>query len=173
MRSLSPFQGGGNPRNLETIGKMQILRKLNIPSAGKGVINLSIKDNPMYVGIDSHTLRVEKDKKESKKAIRKLEDGLLLVVPAKIHGKPMKTLIDSRATRCFVTPSCVAVVGLKGISREIFLELGNGEKYPSRGYVLDILVVIVGLTTKIGLTVCMIFIGRIQLHTKPNAIDAL
>ena len=64
----------------------------------------------------------------------------------------MKSLIDSGATRCFVTPSCVATVGLKGIPRDIFLELGNGEKYLSRGYVPDVPVVTAGLTLKIGLT---------------------
>ena len=93
-RSLSPFQGGSDPRNPETTGKLQILQKLNIPSAAKGNTNPSVKDSPMYVGMDSHTLRVEKDRnekekkekasemgtkmgKENKKVIRKFEDGLL------------------------------------------------------------------------------------------------
>ena len=85
----------------------------------------------MYVGITQHALnRVEKEKdekgkenekremgektgKENKKTGRKVEDGLLLLVPAKIYGKTIKELIDSRETRCFVTPSCVATVGLK------------------------------------------------------------
>ena len=115
-------------------------------------------------------LRVEKDKnekekkeeesdmgvkmgKENKKVIRKFEDGLLLVVPAKIYGKPVKKLIDSGATRCFVTLSCVTAIGLKGIPRDIFLKLGNGEKYLSRGYVPDVPVVTMGLTIKIGLIV--------------------
>ena len=38
-------------------------------------------------------------------------------------------------------------------SRGIFLELGNGEKILSRGYIPDVPVVIAGLTAKIGLTV--------------------
>ena len=86
----------------------------------------------MYVGMDSHMLRVEKDnnakekkeeksemeakmRQENKNVFRKLEDGLLLVVPAKIYGKPVKAPIDSAATRCFLTPSCVTTIGLKGI----------------------------------------------------------
>ena len=82
-RSLNPFQGGSDPRNQETTGKLQILQKLNISSARKGSTNPSVKDSPMYVGMDSHTLRIEKDKngRENKKVIRKFEDGLLLVVP--------------------------------------------------------------------------------------------
>ena len=92
-------------------------------------------------------------KKEKKDNIRRVEDGLLLVVPARIYGKSIRALIDSRVTRCFVPTSCIAAVGLKGIPRDFFLGLGNGEKYLSRGYVPDVPVVTVGLTLKVGLTV--------------------
>ena len=47
----------------------------------------------------------------------------------------------------------MARVGLKGIPRDMFLELGNGEKHLSRGYVPDVLIPTVGLTVKIGLIV--------------------
>ena len=124
----------------------------------------------MYAGITPQARRLEKEKnekekeneeaevgeksgKENKTMSRKVEDGLPLVVPTRIYGKQVKALIDSGATRCFVTPSCVAAVGLKGISRDSFLELGNGGKYLSRGYVPDVPGVIAGLTVKIGLTV--------------------
>ena len=76
-----------------------------------------------------------------------------MVVPTKVYGKEVKTLIDSGATRCFVTPSCVTRVGLKGISQDTFLELGNGQKYLSRGYVPDVPIVIAILTMKVDLTV--------------------
>ena len=52
-----------------------------------------------------------------------------------------------------MTPACITAVGLKGISRDIFLELGNGQKYLSRGYVPEVPVVTAGLTVKVGLTV--------------------
>ena len=70
-----------------------------------------------------------------------------------IYGKPVRALIDSGATRCFITPSYISAVGLKGIPRDVFLELGTGEKYISRGYVPDVPVVTAGLTVKVGLTV--------------------
>ena len=82
-----------------------------------------------------------------------MADGLLLVVPTQIYGKTVKTLIDSWATRCFVTPSCVAKVGLKGIPQDVFLELGNGQKYLSRGCVPDVPIATAGLVTKMDLTV--------------------
>ena len=87
--------------------------------------------------------------KKHKNFHRNIEDGLLLVVAAQIYEKQ----IDSGATRCFVTPACVKAVGLKGTPRDIFLELGNGEKYLSREYVPDVSVITAGLTMKVGLSV--------------------
>ena len=75
----------------------------------------------------------EKEYREKKKVIRTVEDGLLMVVSARIYGRKIRTLIDSGATRCFVSPACVTACGLKGVPRDIFLELGNGEKILSRG----------------------------------------
>ena len=63
--------------------------------------------------------------------VRKKEDGLLLVAPARIYGKRVKNSVDSGATRCFITPSCIARVGLKGIPHDVFLELGTEKNsYP-------------------------------------------
>ena len=45
---------------------------------------------------------------------RTMDDGLLLVVLARVNGHLVRTLIDSGAARCFVTPACVATVGLMG-----------------------------------------------------------
>ena len=86
-----------------------------------------------------------------------VEDGLLLVISARIHGKAVRALIDSGATRCFITPSCISAVGLKGEPRDVFLELGNGEKFLSRGHFPEVPVVTTGLTMKRGLTVTNLF----------------
>ena len=98
----------------------------------------------------------EKEGKEKKKVIRTVEDGLLMVVSARIYGRKIRTLIDSGATRCFVSPACVTACGLKGLSRYIFLELGNGEKILSRGCIPNVPMVTAGLTLKIGLTVTIL-----------------
>ena len=42
---------------------------------------------------------------------------------------------------------------MKGIPRNIFLELGNGDKILSRGYIPDVPIVTAGLAVKVGLTV--------------------
>ena len=85
--------------------------------------------------------------------MRTIEDGLLLVVLARINGHVVRALIDSGATRCFITPSCSTAIGLMGTPKDIFLELGNGQKYLSRGHVPDVLVVTAGLTVRVGLTI--------------------
>ena len=82
-----------------------------------------------------------------------VEDVLLLVVSTRMHGKAVRALIDSGATRSFVNPSCITAVGLKGEPCDVFLELGNGENFLSRGYVPEVPVVTAGLTMKIGLSV--------------------
>ena len=46
-----------------------------------------------------------------------------MVVAAGIYGKPVRALIDSGATRCFVTPACVKTVGLKGQPMYVGLEM--------------------------------------------------
>ena len=76
-----------------------------------------------------------------------------MAVSARIYGRKIRTLIDSGATRCFVSPSCAATCGLKGVPRDVFLELGNREKILSRGYIPDIPIVTAGLTVKTRLTV--------------------
>ena len=44
-------------------------------------------------------------------------------------------------------------MGLKGLPQGTFLELGNGQMYLSRGFVLDVPVVTASLTVRVGLTV--------------------
>ena len=140
-------------------------------SAADGKSIRSDKGRPIYVAMESQTPRVEDTKKKKtnkdaedarvvnvekakqNKNERKIEDGLLMVVATRIYGKKVRALIDSGATRCFVTPAYVTACGLKGTPRDIFLELGNGKKYLSKGYVSDVPVVTAGLTVKIGLTV--------------------
>ena len=137
------------------------MQQFSTPNAGETQENQALKDKPVYVGVIPHSNRVaihaEKGKSTKRgesegnatpdtvnKFTRSVEDGLLLVVAAQIYGKEVCALICSGATRCFVTPACMKTVGLKGTPRDIFLELGNGEKYLSRGYVPDVPVVTAG-----------------------------
>ena len=85
---LSPSQGGSAQRNPETIGKLQVLSNFSSSNATAEKENLSRSDNPMYVVLVMPTHRVEMDKNGKKQVkSRKIEDGLLMVVAARIYWK--------------------------------------------------------------------------------------
>ena len=136
-QSLNPLQGGSDSRDLATTSKLQILQQFSFAGNGIGKHIQSVKDSAIYVGMVNSTNKLAmqktgdvvkeengtKDKKgqpiavgskQQNKIHRTNDDGLLLVVPARINGHIVRALIDSGATRCFVTPSCITAVGLKG-----------------------------------------------------------
>ena len=65
MRSLSPIQGGSDPRGPEITGRLQVLRDFSSFSVADGKSDQSKKASPLYVGVESHTYRIE-DKNEGK-----------------------------------------------------------------------------------------------------------
>ena len=75
------------------------------------------------------------------------------MVSAKIYGQIVKVFLDSGATRCFATPTCVNMCGLKVKSQDVFFELGNREKFLSRGFIPYVPIITAGLIVKLGLTV--------------------
>ena len=85
---------------------------------------------------------------------REEEDGILLIVLAQIFGHEVRALIDSGATRNFISPAGVTQCGLTIESHNTFLELGDGKKVLSQGRAGDVLVVTSGYTMKTNLTVC-------------------
>ena len=76
-----------------------------------------------------------------------------MIVPVKINGKEFSALIDSGATRCFVTRQCCNVAGLSCVPHDTFLELGNGTTALSRGMVQGAPIILASATSRIGLTV--------------------
>ena len=84
---------------------------------------------------------------------REISDGILLVVPVRIHGREYRALIDSGATRSFISPACITETGMKTRKNNTFLELGDGSKVLSKFEAMDIPVVIAGRTLKIDFTV--------------------
>ena len=100
------------------------MQHFSAPNVGQKKEDQLLKNKPVYVGVNPHSNRVdvfEGKEKPTKKGVseegatprmvnkfkRTIDDGLLLVVPTKVYGKEVKTLIDSGATRCFVTPSYI------------------------------------------------------------------
>ena len=89
---------------------MQVLQRFSVVGDGDGIQIRSEEDQAIYVGMLNPTDRVD-DKKEEKdkkgqltarlkqnKFSRTVEDGLLLVVLARINGHCVRALIDSGAT---------------------------------------------------------------------------
>ena len=84
---------------------------------------------------------------------REISDGILLVVLVRIQGHEYRALIDSGATRSFISPACITETGMKTQKNNTFLELGNGSKVLSKFEAMDIPVVIARRTFKIDFTV--------------------
>ena len=97
--------------------------------------------------------------KDQPKNPRTKEDGVLMVVPAHIFGQEVRALIDSGATRCFISPAGVTRCGLSVESHHTFLELGDGKKVLSRGRAVDVPVVMSDYTVKMNLTVSRLLHG--------------
>ena len=90
---------------------------------------------------------------------RSEEDGILLIVPARIFGREIRALIDSGATRNFISPAGVTQCGLTVESHNTFLELGDGKKVLSRGRAVNVPVVTSGFTMRTNLTVTNLLHG--------------
>ena len=76
------------------------------------------------------------------------EGGILLVVPVWIFSNEVRALIDSGATRNFISPASVTQCGLTIESHNTFLELGDGKKVLSRGRAIDVPVITSGDSMK-------------------------
>ena len=79
---------------------------------------------------------------------RSKEDGVLMIVPARIFGREVRALIDSGASRCFISPATVTLCGLDVESHNTFMELADGKKVLSRGRTVGVPVVTGGYTVK-------------------------
>ena len=82
-----------------------------------------------------------------------------MVVPARIFGREIRALIDSGATRNFISPAGVTQWGLTVEAHNTFLELGDGKKVLSRGRAVDVPVVTSGYEMKTNLTVSNLLHG--------------
>ena len=154
-RQLNPPLDGNASRTSPTFNALHSWRQ-----GGRACIkheaNLNPKEKSHVSGDDTRFTGVVIDDKngEKIKIIPRIEeDGILLVVPARINGKLFSALIDSGATRCFVTQQCCTVAGLSCIPQDTFLELGNGARALSRGMVQGAPLTLAGVTTKTDLTV--------------------
>ena len=109
---------------------------------------------------------------ENSEKKRKISDGVLMVVNAQIYGHPVRALIDSGATRCFISLSTVIPLGLNTIKDCTFLELGDGHKILSKGKVVNAPIVTADLTVKMDLVVTSI-LHDVELIMDINCLQAV
>ena len=76
-----------------------------------------------------------------------------MVVTASVYGHPVRALIDSGATRCFVSSSALLPLGLQTVKDYTFLELGDGQKILSKGRADSVPVVTADVTVRMDLTI--------------------
>ena len=156
-RQLNPIEDGNASRLTTTFSALQSWRQRGRASAEVNDENFkNSKEKPQESREDSRFTGVvvgTKDAKIKRKINRVESDGILLVVPARINGKLFTALIDSGATRCFVTPECTTIAGLTCKSHDTFLELGNGARALSRGMVQGAPITLAGVTSYLDLTV--------------------
>ena len=84
---------------------------------------------------------------------RAVDDGLLLIIPIRVFGKEAQALVDSGATRSFVSPKGTVTLGLHCTTDEAVLELADGTKILSKGKAPHVPITAAGRTTKVDLTV--------------------
>ena len=84
---------------------------------------------------------------------RNSDDGILLMVEIRVFGKVARALIDSGASRCFVSPGAVLRLGLHSIQEPCMLELADGQKILTNGKVPNALVQVASSTARVNMTV--------------------
>ena len=160
----SLLEGQLNPQDGNARGQTVTFSSLHSWRQG-GRVNTEFEDNEdiqekshesredsKFTGIVVDSGKKKKEKR-NKKMSREESDGILLVVPVMINGKQFSALIDSGATRCFVTQKCCTIAGLSCMPCDTFLELGNGTTALSRGKVQGAPIVTASVTARMDLTV--------------------
>ena len=147
---VSPMSGGTESCEGVTTDDLQGWQSTGLQEANIGIRSVEEMPRTQLSAVSF------KDQPENP---RTKEDGVLMVVPARIFGQEVRALIDSGATRCFISPAGVTRCGLSVESHHTFLELGDGKKVLSRGRAVDVPVVTSGYTVKMNLTVSRLLHG--------------
>ena len=155
-RQLNPIEDGNASRMTTTFSTLHSWRQRGRACAEDEDKIKNTQEKSLESREDSRFTGVvvgDENGKIKRKTERVEEDGILVVVPARINGKLFTALIDSGATRCFMTPECSIIAGLSCVPHDTFLELGNGARTLSRGMVQGAPITMAGVTTRLDLTI--------------------
>ena len=147
---MNPLEGGPVPKITATTSVLHRWKWLQaiceVTGEEKGIESIE------YKGAATQWIEVVAGEDKNPKQ-REIDDGILLVVSARIYDHQIGDLIDSGATRSFFLSGAVLPLGLKSTSEDTLLELGNGDRILFRGKVSDVPVVTASLSVKLDLTV--------------------
>ena len=90
---------------------------------------------------------------------RSQDDGILLIVPARLYGHKVQCLVDSGATRCYMSPDIQLAAGINCTASETFLELADGTRVISAGRAPAVLFSIGGNSFRMDFTVTKLLHG--------------
>ena len=150
---VSPTSGGTESCTRVTTSKLQDWRPIGLKRAITG------KETGVGTPQEPQTQLSTVSTENQSPIPRAEENGILLIVPARIFGHEIRALIDSGATQNFISPAGVMQCGLIVESHNTFLELGDGKKVLSRGRAVDVPVVTSGYTMRTNLTVSNLLHG--------------
>ena len=126
---VNPSSGGADSCKGVTTNALQGWQSIGLKkeNTGLGEGNAALKMPQMQLSVVSA--------ENQHKNLRNEEDRILLVVPDRILGHVMRALIDSGATRNFISPADATRFGLKVESHNTFWNLVMGQ----RCYIEDVL----------------------------------
>ena len=103
-KQFNSIKDGNVSRMTTTFSILQSWRQRGrVDAESTDKITNTQEKSQVYTGDTIFTGVVIGHKKIIKNISRVKEDGILLIVPVNINGKEFSTLIDSGATRCFIT----------------------------------------------------------------------
>ena len=100
---MSPSSGGTEPCQEVTTDDLQGWQSTGLHEANIG--SSTVREMP-------HTQLCTVLYEDQPRNPRSQEDAILMVVPVRIFGQEVRALIDSGATRCFISPAGVTRCGL-------------------------------------------------------------
>ena len=107
--------------------------------------------------VDSARAREQKEEHSGRPHVNR--DGILFVVPANISGHSTRVLIDSGATRCYLSHELVEPFGLFCCEEMTYLELADGSKSISYGKCPNVYTTVGSVGCKVDYTVTKLFPG--------------
>ena len=137
LTAVNSIESGTGQPSLPSVGSHSVIRPLYaVTEAGKRKYaegestNTQVSPTATWVAAGPESSPRGND-------LRSIDDGILLVVPARISGHCVRALVDSGASESFISPSTVTRCGLDTVQHSTFLELADGTKVLSQGKVPD------------------------------------